>query len=98
MSYSYSVLGTGCTSNTIARTSNNKFLPLQSPIYLKQHTYTMQYPGRGFSSSFANVVPTDPKLHELVRQNLPSTQPKLIDDDDEDTENDSQKTHCCGCS
>lgn len=65
MSYSYSLLGTACTSKTIASTSNNKFLPLQAPVYFKQHTCMMKYPERKFSDNVANfesqLVPQNPQ-------------------------------------
>ena len=62
---SYSVLGMSCKSNTIARTSNHKFLPLRDSVYLKQHTYMMQYPGNSLSNTLT------PPLSE-------NNQPELI--------------------
>lgn len=52
---SYCKLGITCTSNTIAYTSNNKFIPFLSPVYLRQGTYMMQYPGDGSSPGVDNV-------------------------------------------
>jgi hypothetical protein len=41
---SYSLLGMLCKSQTIAYTSNHKFLPLHSPEYLKKPVCIIQYP------------------------------------------------------
>lgn len=51
------MLGTSCKSNTIACTSNHKFLPLKAQVYMKQYTYMMQYPGNEHQSSFSNILP-----------------------------------------
>jgi hypothetical protein len=65
---SYSIQGTSCESNTIACTSNHKFLPLKAQIYMKQHTYMMQYPGNGNSPSFANILSkTEHKHPEIIK-------------------------------
>lgn len=55
---SYSLLGTSCMPHTIACTSNHKFLPLQAPIYKKQHTYMLQYPGGSvISDNLSRIAP-----------------------------------------
>lgn len=54
---SYSLLGMSCKSQTIACTSNHKFLPLHSSEYLKRNTYMMQYPGNSSSTSLSDTLP-----------------------------------------
>ena len=41
----YSVLGTSCSSRTIAFTSNKKFFPVCAPIYNKKYNYVLKCPG-----------------------------------------------------
>ena len=44
MSYSsYNVRGISCKSDTIAYTSNHKFLPLESQVYLKRNNCRQEY-------------------------------------------------------
>jgi hypothetical protein len=44
MSYSsYNVRGILCKSDTIAYTSNHKFLPFESQVYLKRNTCAKQH-------------------------------------------------------
>ena len=65
---SYSLLGTSCTSKTIACTSNHKFLPLHSSEYLKHTTYMLQYPGNSASTVISNSLPkSDDKDPEVIK-------------------------------
>ena len=41
----YTLLGNQCCTETIACTSNQKFLPLYAPIYKQQFNYMRRYPG-----------------------------------------------------
>ena len=63
---SYSVLGTSCVSRTMAFTSNHKFLPLKDPVYRKQYTYMMQYPGDPLSTNLQNVFSVPDHTHPKV--------------------------------
>lgn len=55
---SYSLLGTSCIPHILACTSNHKFLPLRAPVYKKQHTYMMQYPGNStLSDNLTRIMP-----------------------------------------
>jgi hypothetical protein len=40
---SYSVLESSCCYNTIARTSNKKFLPIYKPVYKKRYNCMLKY-------------------------------------------------------
>lgn len=65
---SYSLLGTSCTSKTIACTSNHKFLPLHSSEYFKHATYMLQYPGDSASTAIYNSLPkSDDKDPEVIK-------------------------------
>jgi hypothetical protein len=41
---SYTILGNVCSSGTIARTSNRKFLLPNDPVYLEYYTKMWEYP------------------------------------------------------
>jgi hypothetical protein len=60
---SFSLLGTSCKPQTIACTSNTKFLPLLSPIYENQNVSMMQYPGH------INKIPQDKEDKEDKEDN-----------------------------
>jgi hypothetical protein len=51
---SYRLLGESCKPQTMACTSNHKFLPLNASIYKKQFTYMMKYPGTTITSTLEN--------------------------------------------
>lgn len=52
---SYSQLGISCTPQTIACTSNHKFLPLHACIYKRRSTYMLEYPGIDTNTPMSNV-------------------------------------------
>jgi hypothetical protein len=58
---SFSLLETSCKPQTIACTSNRKFLPLLSPIYENQNVSMMQYPGH------INKIPQDNNSPEIIK-------------------------------
>jgi len=60
---SYSIRGTSCIQQTMAYTSNHKFLPLHADVYKKQYTYMLQYPG--------NSIPTKLLIPSSVSPNKP---------------------------
>jgi hypothetical protein len=52
---SYSQLGISCIPQTIACTSNHKFIPLHSYIYKRSSTYMLQYPDIDTNKQTSNV-------------------------------------------
>lgn len=65
---SYSLLGMSCKSQTIACTSNHKFLPLHSSEYLKRNTYMMQYPDNSTSTAISDTLSKSEHKHlEVIK-------------------------------
>ena len=51
MSYTYSYLGNNCESNTIAQTSNKKYINPNNPIYNMVFTRMKQFPGHDIQTN-----------------------------------------------
>lgn len=64
---SYCTLGITCKSNTIAYTSNNKFISLRSPVYIKQDTYMMQYPASESTPGDYSIKENPDHEHKLSK-------------------------------
>lgn len=65
---SYGVLGTSCKTQSVVCTSNHKFLALRDPVYRKQYTYMMQYPGDSITSNLSNIfAEPDHKHPEVIK-------------------------------
>lgn len=62
---SYYQLGTSCIPQTMACTSNHKFLPLHASVYKRRDTYMLQLPGNSISKSLLNPNPIPEELGGL---------------------------------
>lgn len=90
--YSYNILGNSCKSSTIALTSNHKFYPYDSNIYMKQENVMYRLPVEPLDIDNTQDTKIKDKIHdfpEIIKSFHKSIQEK---------EGKSYQLKCKGCS